>query len=64
MVRGRGGQGGVFGRSDIGSGVRVEVVLDMCWEDLEDQSLEVKKEDASELLLDDDTYDRGCWGFG
>ena len=34
-------------------------VLDMCWDELEDQSLEAKEEDASELLLDDDAYDRG-----
>ena len=35
----------------------------MCWEELEEQSLEVKEEDISELLLDDDAYDRSCWKF-
>ena len=32
----------------------------MCWEELEEQSLEVNKEDFIELLLDDDAYGRGC----
>ena len=27
---------------------------------VEDQSLEVKKKNSSELLLDDESHDRGC----